>query len=440
MNVVTLPLLAALAASSQAQASQAQPSQAPASRCQIDQAQQLMEQQPRPVAQIDALLVQCRAAGSDDHRVDLLAGVLARDDGRLADAIAALTRSHQQAPGELAPTLELAVTYEFQQRPEQARALYLQVLQSDPSSRPARLGLARVARQQYRPDEAEAIYRELLSADPDDQEAQTGLAMVALQQRRYGEARERLQTLQAAHPDNPDVRAGLAALALGWRYRLDLAAGREDLAPGNSNRAVAQLEIAANARDAFNFRYEHNDRELASSNPLDPSVLPSNSGRVSWLRRVPGQHFWEVAYEYRQYDIAQDTQRVELNVGHRLGGKVQGFAGVRQQFGATSQDDRLWHVGLSVPTSQHTYATLIGYYAQPDVGDDNTTYVADLTWERERMQLTGGIGYGVDPDNFITHLRGVWPLPHRQAITFAIEHRSLGDETEALLGWRVEWQ
>jgi lipopolysaccharide biosynthesis regulator YciM len=116
MNAVTLPLLAALAASLPAQASQA-----PTSQCQIDQAQRLMEQQPRPVAQIDALLVQCRTVGSHDYRVDLLAGVLAREEGRLADAIEALTRAHQQAPGELAPALELAVTYEFQQRPEQAR-------------------------------------------------------------------------------------------------------------------------------------------------------------------------------------------------------------------------------------------------------------------------------------------------------------------------------
>ncbi len=430
MNAVILPLLAALATA---------PTVA-AATCELDHAQRLMEQQPRPTAQIDALLDQCRAAGSNDYRVDLLAGVLARDGGRLSDAVAALTRSHEQAPGELAPTLELAVTYEFQQRPEQARALYLQVLQSDPASRPARLGLARVARQQYRPDEAEAIYRELLSADPDDQEAQTGMAMVALQQRRYDDARGRLQTLQAAHPDDPEVQAGQAALALGWRYRLDLAAGREDLAPGESNRAVAQLEIAANARDSFNVRYEHNDRELASQNPLDPSVLPSNSGRVSWLRRVPGQHFWEIAYEYRQYETAQDAQRIELNLGHRLGGKVQGFAGLRQQFGAASQHDRLWHVGLSVPTSERTYATLIGYYAQPDFGDNSTTYVANLTYERDRLQLTGGVGYGTDPDNFITHVQGVWPLPHRQAITFAIEHRSLGNEIEALLGWRLEWQ
>ncbi len=430
MKIPVLPLMMALATA---------PTVA-AATCELDQAQRLMEQQPRPGAQIDALLARCRAAGSNDYRVDLLAGVLARDEGRLSDAVAALTRSRELAPGELAPTLELAVTYEFQQRPEQARALYDQVLRSDPASRPARLGLARVARQQYRPEEAEAIYRELLATDPDDQEAQTGLAMASLQQRRYDEARQRLQVLQAAHPGDPDVQAGLAALAAGWRYRLDLAAGREDLAPGQSNRAVAQLDIAANALDSFNVRYEHNDRELPSLNPLDPSVLPSHSGRVGWLRRVPGQHFWEVAYEYRQYDTAQDTQRVELNLGHRLGGKVQGFAGFRQQFGATSQHDQLWHVGLSVPTSQRTYATLIAYYAQPDVGDDNTTYIANLTYERDRLQLTGGIGYGIDPDNFITHVRGVWPLPHGQAITFAIEHRSLGDETEALLGWRLQWQ
>jgi tetratricopeptide (TPR) repeat protein len=416
------------------------PVQARAAECELDRAQQLMAQQPKPTAQIDALLEQCRALGSADFRIDMLTGVRARDDGRLADAAAALVRAHERAPAEIAPMLELAVTHEFQQHPAQARALYLQVLEADPTSRPARLGLARVARQQYRPDEAETIYRGLLADNPADAEAQTGMAMTSLQERRYEEARERLQPLQASHPDDPEVQAGLAELARGWRYRLDLAAGREDLSQGQSNRAFAQLEVAPNARDVFRATYVNNDRELVSLDPLDRAVLPLNSGRLGWTRRVPGQYFWEVAYEYRQHDTVDDEQRVELNVGHRLGGKVQGFAGLRQQFGATQANDRLWHMGISVPTSARTYATLVGYYGDPRFGGDTTAYVADLTYERDRLQLVGGIGYGADPDNFITHVRGVLPFPGRQAITFAIEHRSLGDETEALLGWRVEWQ
>ncbi|HEY5803561.1 MAG TPA: tetratricopeptide repeat protein [Lysobacter sp.] len=414
--------------------------QAWAAECDLDRAQRLMAQKPQPTAQIDAMLEQCRATGTGDYRIDLLAGVRARDDGRLTDAVAALARAHEQAPAEIAPTLELAVAYEFQQRPGEARALYQQVLQADPSSRPARLGLARVARQQYRPEEAETIYRDLLAANPGDREAQAGMAMAALQQRRYDDARERLQSLQASQPDDPEVQAGLAELARGWRYRLDLALGREELSQGNSNRAFAQLEIAPNARDLLRATWVNNDRELISLDPRDRSVLPLNSVRLGWLRRVPGQYFWEVAYEYRQHDSVEDAQRVELNVGHRLGGAVQGFAGVRQQFGATGAHDRLWHMGISVPTSVRTYATLVGYYGDPQFGPSNTAYVADLTYERDRLELTGGIGYGADPDNFITHVRGVVPLPQRQAITFAIEHRSLGDETEVLVGWRLEWQ
>ncbi|UNK48168.1 tetratricopeptide repeat protein [Lysobacter sp. S4-A87] len=437
MRAAIVPLMAVLGAAPLLPA--AAPAAA-AAQCELDRAQQLMGQQPQPTAQIDTMLDQCRALAATDYRVDLLTGVRARDDGRLNDAAAALARAHQQAPDEVAPVLELAVTHEFQQRPDKARVLYDQVLQADPGSRPAQLGLARVARQQYRPDEAEAIYRGLLAADPDDRQAQAGMAMVALQQRRYDLARERLQPLQAATPDDPQVRAGLEELALGWRYRLDLMAGREDLSAGNSNRLLADLEIALNARDVFRATYVNNDRELISLDPRDLAVLPLNAGRVSWMRRVPGQFFWEVAYEYRQHDSVQDEQRVELNVGHRLGGRVQGFAGVRQQFGATPAHDRLWHLGLSMPTSAHTYATVVAYFGDPTFADKSTAYVADLTYERERLQLTGGIGYGTDPSNFISHVRGVWPLPRHQAITFGIEHRTLGDETEAIVGWRVEWK
>lgn len=425
MNPALLPLISLLAA---------QPSP-----CDIDGAQRLMAQQPRPDAHIQTLLDQCRTAGSPDYRIDLFAGVIARDDRRLQDAVELLARAHERAPAELSPMLELAVTYEFQEQPGKARPLYQQALSIDPASRAAKLGLARVARQQYRPDEAAAIYRELLAADPEDREAQTGLAMVALQQRDYDEARQRLQPLQAAHPDDPQVQAGLVELAQGWRYRLDVRAGHENVVQGETNRGVVQLEVAPNARDVFRARYEHNDNEVISRDPFDQAVTPLDSLRVGWLRRVPGHYFWEIAVEGRRHDVIDDTQRIELNVGHRLGGDVQGFTGVRQQF-PSSLDDRLWHVGASIPISTRTYATLIAYYAQPSVGDDNMAYVADLTYERDRLQLTGGIGYGADPSNFIVHVLGVVPLSHRQAITFGFEHRSLGDETDAVLGWRVEWQ
>ncbi|MBU8975858.1 tetratricopeptide repeat protein [Lysobacter sp. MMG2] len=425
MSPVLLPLIAALAA--------------PPSTCEIELAQQLMAQQPRQDARIQGMLDPCRAAASTDYRVDLLAGVLARDDKRLNDAVDLLSRAHAQAPSELSPMLELAVTYEFQQQPGKAKPLYLRALEIDPTSRAAQLGLARVARQQYRPEEAERIYQALLSKDPNDREARTGLAMAMLQQHRYDEARARLQLLQAAEPDDPEVRAGLTELALGWRHRLDLAVGREDVPQGASNSVAAQWTMAPNARDEFHARYQNNDREVFTQDPIDRAVTPLDSLRVGWLHRVPAQYFWEIAVEYRRHDVIQDTQRVELNVGHRLFGQVQGFAGVRRQF-PSGLDNRLWHLGMSVPMSQRTYATLIAYYAQPRFGDDTMAYVADFTYERERLQLTGGVGYGSDPSNVIAHVRGVWPVSPRQAITFGFEHRSLGGEFDAIVGWRMEWQ
>jgi hypothetical protein len=38
------------------------------------------------------------------------------------------------------------------------------------------------------------------------------------------------------------------------------------------------------------------------------------------------------------------------------------------------------------------------------------------------------------------HARLVYPVAQRQALVFGVEHRSLGNELEATVGWRVYWR
>ena len=55
--------------------------------CEIEEAQRLFGQQPRPTAKVERLLAACEAAGSTDYRVYMFLGVMARDAGDRERAI-----------------------------------------------------------------------------------------------------------------------------------------------------------------------------------------------------------------------------------------------------------------------------------------------------------------------------------------------------------------
>lgn len=409
--------------------------------CPIDEVQRLFTLQPRPVAQLDGLLSTCAQTSPSDYRVDLLRGVLAREAGHLPDAIALLGNAHRLAPNELAPSLELAVSYEWNNQPEQALALYQDVLRRLPDNRAALLGSARVARQQTRLNDAEAIYNNLLKRDPNDHEAQGGLAWVALQRKQFASSRAQFAAVLANHPDDQDAQTGLKYVNDAWRYQLDVAAQSYSLAAGQSNGVTSQLQMAVNETDTVLLGYGHNHHELPTQNPNDPTPLASDVGRIGFIHRVPDRYFWSLAYEYRERDDLDGENQLAVSFGSRLAADVSWFAGLRQGF-PSPWKNRLWHAGINAPTPwQGTYTTVTGYVGDNEDADTSKAVVVDLTHEGEHnLLLSAGLGYAVDPDVFIVHARTVWPISAQQALTFSIEHRSFGDELEASLGWRVYWQ
>src|SRR5260370_8277850 len=66
--------------------------------CDIDEAQRLFGQQPRPVETVERLLADCQKAGSTDYRVYMFLGVMARDAGERERAIEFLKKAHDMAP------------------------------------------------------------------------------------------------------------------------------------------------------------------------------------------------------------------------------------------------------------------------------------------------------------------------------------------------------
>ena len=69
--------------------------------CEIEKAQQLFGQQPRPVETVQRLLQACLGAGSTDYRIYMFRGVMARDSGDRERAIEWLRMAHQAAPEAL---------------------------------------------------------------------------------------------------------------------------------------------------------------------------------------------------------------------------------------------------------------------------------------------------------------------------------------------------
>ena len=152
------------------------------SACEIDEAQRLFGEQPRPNTTIEPLLQACVASGASDYRVYMFLGVMARDAGDRERAIGYLKKAHELDPAAPNPALELAFTLEEKHAGEAAK-VYDGVLARDPDNRPALLGLARIDRGQNRLDKARAIYERLLATNPNDADALNGLAWLQLADR-----------------------------------------------------------------------------------------------------------------------------------------------------------------------------------------------------------------------------------------------------------------
>jgi tetratricopeptide (TPR) repeat protein len=139
-----------------------------------------------------------------------------------AGAAAGAKSRNTRAPGEVQvsptatvrvnPVLDTAYSAYLANNMPAARDGYNAVLERDPANRDALLGLAGVAARERRYDEAEALYLRILNTDPLDAYAQTGLIAIRGQADPLT-AESRLKTLIASRPD-----AAFLHYALGNLY------------------------------------------------------------------------------------------------------------------------------------------------------------------------------------------------------------------------------
>jgi len=435
MRVCSL-FMAALAACLVSIGASAQPG------CDIEQAQRLFGQQPRPTAEVERLLTACQAAGATDYRVYMFLGVMARDAGDREQAITYLRKAHEMAPQEPNPALELGFTLEAV-HPGEARKVYEQILARDPASRPALLGLARVARSQNRLDEARGLYERLLAVNPKDPEALNGMAWLQLADRNREQARAGFEHVLTIQPDNEEAKIGLAKAPDVYRYLFDASSMLVSTAQGNSAGFGARATAGITAFDTLELGWQHFTNELQTVSFIGFATLPANDITVGYHRLVPLSYAFSLVYDYRGHAILPTEHWIDGSVAFYLTDWLRWFGGYRQAFGGLQYDGRLIRSGFSATFAPSWEATATVYNSAQAVFNNYQnlwTWVFEITHYGPRnLLLVAGVGYSPLIDNVDLHARAILPVTDRVAVQLIAAHNSINFDTRLTAGLRFTW-
>jgi len=410
--------------------------------CDIDEAQRLFGQQPRPVETVERLLADCQKAGSTDYRVYMFLGVMARDAGERERAIEFLKKAHDMAPEAPNPALELAFTLEAKHAREAGR-LYDEILKRDPSSRPAMLGLARVARSQNRLDDAHALYQRLLEANPKDPEALNGMAWLALASRNREQARAGFDYVLTLDPGNEEAKVGLSKAPDVYRYLFDANGAMVSTAQGTSWGFGARGTAGITAFDTLELGWQHFTNELQTVSAIGLATLPSDDITVGYHRLVPLSYAFSLVYDYRGHAALPTEHWIDGSVAFYLTDWLRWFGGYRQAFGASQYNGRLIRSGLSATVAPSWDVTATGYNSAQAVFNnyqDLWTWVFEVTHYGPRnMLLVAGVGYSPLIDNVDLHARAILPLNDRLALQLIAAHNSINADMRVTAGLRFTW-
>ena len=410
--------------------------------CDIEQAQHLFGQQPRPTAEVERLLAACQAAGSTDYRVYMFLGVMARDAGDRERAIGFLEKAHEMAPQEPNPALELGFTLEAQ-HPREARKVYEEILARDPASRPALLGLARVARSQNRLDEARTLYQRLLAANPRDPEALNGMAWLALADRNREEARAGFENVLTIEPGNEEARIGLSKAPDVYRYLLDTNGAMVSTAQGTSWGFGARAMAGVTPFDSLELGWQHFTNELQTVSAVGLATLPSNDITVGYHRLMPLSYAFSVVYDYRGHEALPTEHWVDGSMALYLTDWLRWFGGYRQAFGAPQYNGRLIRTGLSVTVAPSWEISGTVYNSAQAVFknyENLWSWMSEITHYGPRnMLLVAGVGYTPQINNIDLHARAILPLVDRIALQLIAAHNSINADTRVTAGLRFTW-
>lgn len=186
----------------------------PAQLCDAVNGLLLLSQENPPISQIKAILDHCASNKIENRDTYLLQGLLARNAAQnnknYKAAIAWLQKAAKAAAkNDYNPDLELAITYEWAEKPQDAQLIYQHILAQEPTNRAAILGQARVLRSMKSFAAAREIYQRLLDKNSKDADALNGLGWIALAQGKLAVAIQFFQDVLKVQPMNKEALMGL---------------------------------------------------------------------------------------------------------------------------------------------------------------------------------------------------------------------------------------
>ncbi len=410
--------------------------------CEIDEAQRLFGEQPKPLSRIHELLAACVRAGSEDYRVYMFLGVMARDAGDRQEAIAQLRKAREIAPTELNPALELAFTLE-PRHASQAGQVYRGVLARDPDERHALLGLARVDRSQQRLEEARQIYERLLKKDPKDPDALNGLAWLQLSNRNREKARTEFEAVLVAHPDNDEAKIALTKVDDVYKYVFDTSGAFVSTTSGNSWGFGASALIGLDAFSTIEVGEYHFTNELVTVSSIGLAVLPSNDVRLGFYHAVPTFYNFSLTYDYRTHATLPAEHWIEGGAGFYVTDHIKWFGTYRQAFGASQWNGRLIRTGLGLILSDSWEVGPSVFSSAQAIFNNYQnifSWVFDVTYRGpENLLVVFGVGYSPMINNVDLHARAIVPVTERFGVTGSIAYNSINSDTRATAGLRINW-
>jgi tetratricopeptide (TPR) repeat protein len=263
-------------------------------------------------------------AGCQNKSVDdeLVAGDLAMQNTKLADAEGDYQRAASRAPDDPRPHTALGNLYVFEQKPSQAETEYQKVLELDAHNVAAHTALGNLFASQSQPGLAEEQYRAAVAIDSVNPANRINLATLLLKQGKLGEAEAHLRT--AIGLDGKNAHAHLA-LAKVLSAEPDRSAEAEAefarvrmLAPSLLPGAAPAPAIGAPSPSA--------PPETASAPPETASVPPpaptGPPAKVHELDRT-----FLLTHDSPVYETPQETANVVAQVHRGKRVKVTGIAG-----------------------------------------------------------------------------------------------------------------
>lgn len=376
----------------------------------------------------------------------LLHGLVARyeayDTGNYQTAISWLQRAGKvdQNPRQIA-LLELATTYEWSYRFEDALLVYDRILLRTPKNREALLGKARVLRGLYRLVDSTEIYHKLLAQNPHDIDALVGLGENQLVNYELQPARTTFSRALSLSPKNRSVLRDLQILNNATNQILEISGGDYRVPPQSSNGLNLYYFRNLNATDGLTVYATHNTKQIASNFAAGPTLLPNNSLLLGYQRIIPGKYNYVVSYDARQHNGLPFENWAFAKGGLYLNRTFEVFGGGRLAY-PSPWNTELLISGLTVHTDWPVDVRVTGFWAQQQIEGYSSSYVVDLTKEfNNRFFYDIGTSYLYLPaqTSWEFHGRFIIPCFKNQAFVTSFSHFLFNNSSFVTAGWRFYW-